>query len=274
MQSMTAFAFELSIRNMLGDNTNYSSSVLGETEGNTWNSQMIVDAINFAIRRYAMITHATYISATVASTQSHIMSADGFDNLNLPSDNLKLLRVAFPTQTALSSVIYGSGALLETTKSFEQIRFPMWEEEVGVKPRKWMKNDSLTVRLIPATPASLNFVIGYVQAPVNITTLAAVPAPVLRVGQWYEIATAGDTNFTTVGAANSNIGTQFKATAVSATTGTAFEIIDPRILPAHQEYLRYAASAYLIGMSSDQQSIVMSAKYDAIFNQLLGISVK
>jgi hypothetical protein len=40
-------------------------------------------------------------------------------------------------------------------------------------------------------------------------------------GRWYTIATAGTTNFTLVGAANSSVGTVFQATGVGAGTGTA-----------------------------------------------------
>lgn len=274
MQSMTSNAFEFSIRNMLGDSTNYSTSVTGEIAGNTWSTQMIIDALNFAIRRYALITNATYTSTTIASTQSHIMAADAFDTVVIPSDNINLMRVSFPTQAGIYFVTYGSGALLETSKNFETLRFPLWEEEVGVKPRKWMRYDSRSVRIIPATSSSLNFIVGYIQAPLPITTLSVVSVANLNVGQWYEIVTPGSTDFTDVGATDSVVGTQFQATGHDATTGTVFEIIDPRILPAHQEFLRYSASSYLVGMSNDQQSMLLSAKYDEIFNNLLGVRVQ
>lgn len=46
-------------------------------------------------------------------------------------------------------------------------------------------------------------------------------AGAFTVGRWYTITTAGTTNFTLIGAANSNVGTVFQATGVGTGTGVA-----------------------------------------------------
>jgi hypothetical protein len=54
---------------------------------------------------------------------------------------------------------------------------------------------------------------------------ATVTAGSFVVGQEYEIVTTGDTDFTLIGAADSNPGTRFVATGVGAGTGTAIEVL-------------------------------------------------
>lgn len=53
---------------------------------------------------------------------------------------------------------------------------------------------------------------------------ATITAGAFVVDQEYEIVTAGSTDFTLIGAADSNVGTRFVATGVGAGTGTAIEI--------------------------------------------------
>jgi hypothetical protein len=50
---------------------------------------------------------------------------------------------------------------------------------------------------------------------------AAINAGSFVVGDWYEIATAGDTDWSAIGAASAAVGTQFIATGVGSGTGTA-----------------------------------------------------
>jgi hypothetical protein len=52
----------------------------------------------------------------------------------------------------------------------------------------------------------------------------AVAAGSFEVGQEYEIVSAGDTDFTAVGAADNNVGTRFVATGAGTGTGTADEV--------------------------------------------------
>lgn len=52
---------------------------------------------------------------------------------------------------------------------------------------------------------------------------AAITAGSFVVGEWYEIATLGDTDWEAIGAASSVVGQQFIATGVGSGTGTASE---------------------------------------------------
>lgn len=55
----------------------------------------------------------------------------------------------------------------------------------------------------------------------NYNTSSPVPAGLFVVGMNYKITVKGSTNFTLIGASNSNVGTNFTATGVGAGTGTA-----------------------------------------------------
>ena len=59
----------------------------------------------------------------------------------------------------------------------------------------------------------------------NSATRVTITAGSFVTNQWYEILTVGSTDFTLIGAADNNIGTQFKATGAGTGTGTAFEVL-------------------------------------------------
>ena len=60
----------------------------------------------------------------------------------------------------------------------------------------------------------------------NLTFDGATTAGSFVVGDSYQIVTAGTTDFTLLGAANSNVGTKFTATGVGTGTGTASRIVE------------------------------------------------
>ena len=73
------------------------------------------------------------------------------------------------------------------------------------------------------------------------TTTTAATAIV--VGKYYTIASAGNTTWTNHGAANSTVGTIFKATSVGTGNGTAYIETIPWILGTEFESILYAACA-------------------------------
>jgi len=274
MRSKTVAEMELLVRSLLGDNTNYTPEVVGEVAGNTWSSAMVIDAINFACQQYCRKTNATYTVASL-SASAGVFPGVVLNEIKLPTDYLDIVRVTVPTQ-AISVTPYtspGLGLLIETTKAQEAIRNPFWEQQVGTKVKKWFEKDGRTIGITPSVSTSgysgTAFHVAYIQAPSLLTSTIAVSVGSLEVGKWYQIVSVGDTDFTDVGAADSVVGTQFQATDTDDGTGTTHEVIDARIIPAHQDYLKYLAAAYLCGMSSDQQSLALAEKYTATFNSLV-----
>ncbi len=172
-------------------------------------------------------------------------------------------------------------ALLKTTHELETMRSPTWETDTAGKIQKWLQLDGRRIRLTPLvvddlsgdTDIGATIRVDYIQAPKPLTTLSTVPVTALEVGKWYEIASAGDTTWTTVGLDTSteegSYG-QFKATAVGTGTGTVYEIIDPRIYPEHQPYLKYAAAAFLLHLEGTPAAIQKADKYMQTFFQLIG----
>lgn len=275
MNSLTVSSLELHVRNLLGDNANYTTSVVGEVAGNTWNTSQIIDALNFAIKEYCKKSSVTYTIASLSPNEE----TDGsglFNEVKLPSDNLKVVRVTVPSQGPLPHVITGNGLLYETTKQNESARNPWWEFQTGTLARKWYRKDGRTIGIIPNINTvgfeDTVFMVGYVQAPALLTTSESISVNDLVVGQWYQIATEGDTDFSDVGGSvDSVVGDQFKATASDDSTGTVYEVVDPRIIVTHQEYLKYSAAAYLLNMNSDQQSLQLAERFQQIFNSLIGV---
>lgn len=272
--AMRVSELELMIRNMLGDNTNYTPEVVGEIAGNTWSASMLLDSINFACKRYCLKTNATYTVASITPTQG-AFPGSVYNELVLPTDYLDVVRVMVPSQ-AISVTPYtvaGAGLLVETTKKMESLRNPFWEQQTGTLVKKWFEKDGRTIGITPNVSTTgfsgTSFKVGYIQAPTKVTSLVTVSVANLEVGTWYEIATVGTTDFTNVGAANSIVGTKFQATAKNATSGTVYELIDARIPPAHQEYLRFLASAYLVSMSNDQQSLDLAKMYYDTFDLVM-----
>ena len=94
-------------------------------------------------------------------------------------------------------------ALLRTTHELETMRSPTWETDAAGKIQKWLQLDGRRIRLTPLvvddssgdTDIGATIRVDYIQAPKPLTTLSAVSAASIEVGKWYEIATAGDTDW-------------------------------------------------------------------------------
>lgn len=79
-------------------------------------------------------------------------------------------------------------------------------------------------------------------SPSLIDKSGTVTAGSLIVGNWYEIFTIGDTDFTLIGASSNTIGVKFKATGAGVGTGTAFseELTKPTTATIYQDILNLA----------------------------------
>jgi hypothetical protein len=263
------------IRNMLGDNINYEATA-EEEAGNTWSTQLVLDAINYAVKDYCKKTKCSRVEKSVTLEIASPPYVPSIPNeLRVPSDSLEVMGVYCPTEISGITTIPSGGFLLKTSKELEQMRNEFWEYTVGTKPNRWYMWDSRTIRLLPnvntSNYAQNSFKVHHLQAPMAGTTIENISVGVINVGQWYQIITTGTTDFSTIGAVDSNVGTQFMATATGSGTGQVKEVVDPRIIIQHQEYLKYCAAAFLLLMNNDRQSFEMSEKYTQLFNSFIGV---
>ena len=86
--AFTADQLEDQVRNLLSDNVNYEGVAPDSIDPQTWSTQQIYDALNFAIKIYCMATNATYSEA------SAIVGSDGV--AVIPTDYLELAQVYWP----------------------------------------------------------------------------------------------------------------------------------------------------------------------------------
>lgn len=93
--------------------------------------------------------------------------------------------------------------------------------------------------------ASGTFVMTYYKAEDSIGTYATATtaSTAITAGKYYKIASAGNTSFTSIGAANNNVGTIFLATGAGSGTGTAYIELIPWILGTEFETILYASCA-------------------------------
>jgi hypothetical protein len=77
-------------------------------------------------------------------------------------------------------------------------------------------DEDLIIRSISDVPALLT----------AMTTYGVITAGAFVIGKEYKIKTAGTTDYTLIGAANSNVDTVFTATGVGTGTGTAIDTVD------------------------------------------------
>jgi len=260
-KAFTSHRLELLIRALLRDNINFVPSSAYEVAGNTWNEEMVIDSINYAVKEYCTHTSSTYTEVTAT-----LSSGSAPNSFTLPFDSIQPVRVFSLT----------NGNLHKTTKMMEALKNPFWEVQTGPAAKYWYVVDGRTVGIIPNLVADDPLTIGYIQNPWPVSSTESFSAgdyAHLNVGQWYEIFSVGDTDFTTMGAPNNNVGTQFKLVTqeVSPPTndGQLIEIIDPRIIPMHQEYLKYAAAYYLLNMAGDHQSIALADKFLTTFTEFI-----
>ena len=169
--------------------------------------------------------------------------------------------------------------LLKSSIDHEVTRNEEWENETGTKLRRWVQLDGRTVRLIPILSGTggdngCTIRIDYIQAPKPLTTVDTVAAGNFVVGQWYEIADAGTTAWASIGLDTSTEEgslNQFQATGAGSGTGTAYEIVDPRIYPEHQAYLKYAAAAFLLSMQGTPAAMAKADDMMKKFRALIGV---
>ena len=93
--------------------------------------------------------------------------------------------------------------------------------------------------------ASGTYTMTYYRAEDSIGTYSTTTttAGSFVVGKYYKIASAGNTTFTGIGAANNNVGTIFKATGAGSGTGTAYVEVIPWILGTEFETILFASAA-------------------------------
>ena len=87
-EAFTASQLEDQVRNLLSDNINFATTTPDGKDPQTWSTQQIYDALNFAIKIYCMATNATYSEA------SAIVGSDGV--AVIPTDYLELAQVYWP----------------------------------------------------------------------------------------------------------------------------------------------------------------------------------
>ena len=111
--------------------------------------------------------------------------------------------------------------------------------------------------------ASGDYTMYYYKAedPIGTYATATTAATGMVVGNYYKIVVAGNTTWTNHGAANSNVGTIFKATSVGTGTGTAYIELIPYILSDVFETILYASCAAASVFLGD---IEMEQKFDAL----------
>mgnify|MGYP003322089764 FL=1 len=93
--------------------------------------------------------------------------------------------------------------------------------------------------------AAGTFVMTYYKAedPIGTYATATTASTAIVAGKYYKIASAGNTSFTGIGAANNNVGTIFLATGAGSGTGTAYIELIPWILGTEFETILYASCA-------------------------------
>lgn len=85
----TASQLEDQVRNLLSDNINFIPTAPDSLSPQTWSTQQIYEAFNFAIKEYCKSTNASY-TEDVAQLDSNGVAT-------LPSDYLELSFVFFPS---------------------------------------------------------------------------------------------------------------------------------------------------------------------------------
>ena len=129
--------------------------------------------------------------------------------------------------------------------------------------------------------ASGTYTMTYYKAGDSVGTYSstATTAGNFVVDKYYKIASAGNTSFTGIGAANNNVGTIFKATGVGSGTGTAYQESVPWILGTEFEVILYAtcqaASIYLGDVEMEAKFTELTQrKIDALNQKEIRASMK
>ena len=235
----------------------WTQYLVGDPQMSTYSLQMYADAINFACKDYAMKTGATYLESSVTP------DANGF--CLLPSDYIRCQRV-----------LYGGTELVESTFSFEDAKSNTWQtytqSAATFPPRRWVPWSGAKIKLTPIpTGTASATIIGFVQTPSALSEATAA-ASAMITGKSYYIVDPGSTSFTAVGATSNATSVQFVATGTAGGTGIVADVIDLRIPDSHNEFLKYAAAAWLFQLDGDGQDFQAADAHMAKFNQLIGFS--
>ena len=87
-EAFTAAKLEDQVRNLLSDNINFATTTPDGKDPQTWSTQQIYDALNFAIKEYCKATNATYSEAAAFVYEDGIAT--------VPMDYLEIHHVFFP----------------------------------------------------------------------------------------------------------------------------------------------------------------------------------
>jgi hypothetical protein len=109
------------------------------------------------------------------------------------------------------------------------------------------------------------------EGPIGTYSTTATTAGAFVVGSYYKIISAGNTNFTAIGASANTVGIIFKATGVGSGTGTAGVEVIPYILSDVFEIILYAACAtaaiYLGDVEMEQKFDLLTTRKIDMLNQ-------
>lgn len=138
---------------------NWTQYLVGDPQMTTYSLQMYTDAINFAIKEYAIKTGATYAESTAL-----VPDASGF--VALPTDYFRIMRVVFNVGGTMAT------QLVESSFSFESMKSNTWQTltqaSAGFPPKRWVLWSGAKVKLIPIPSPVYTAVVGYVQKPADL----------------------------------------------------------------------------------------------------------
>ena len=86
--AFTAAQLEDQVRNLLSDNINFIPTAPDSLSPQTWSTQQVYDALNYAIKQYCVATNATWVEPIVVPTPNGV--------LTIPTDYLEVHNVYFP----------------------------------------------------------------------------------------------------------------------------------------------------------------------------------
>ena len=87
-EAFTAAQLEDQVRNLLSDNINFTPTAPDSLSPQTWSTQQMYDALNYAIKEYCKATNASYTEVVVGVDSDGIATA--------PTDYLEIHSVFFP----------------------------------------------------------------------------------------------------------------------------------------------------------------------------------
>lgn len=100
MEAMTAGQLETLVRNLLSDNINFEVTTSDGLSPQTWSTQQVYDALNFAIKMYCRSTRATYTESDV--------DVDASGEAIIPTNYLMLDHVFWPANATGGFGVFGS----------------------------------------------------------------------------------------------------------------------------------------------------------------------